>query len=111
MRCRVPSTSAAQEMVPKQKTAPGLKVIMLLKTMAMESALIDDDPLPGTLAVGVLCPTTHPGLPLWCFWVGRRRRLRLDGSCCSTRRETPKLKQVRAALRGVIPYFLWWFSV
>jgi hypothetical protein len=42
MRCRVPSTSATQEMVPKQKTAPGLKVIMLLKTMAMVSALIDD---------------------------------------------------------------------
>jgi hypothetical protein len=36
MRCRVPSTSAMQEMVPKQKTAPRLKVIMLLKIMAME---------------------------------------------------------------------------
>jgi hypothetical protein len=44
MRCRVPSTSAMQEMVPKQKTTPGLKVIMLLKTTAMEPALIDDAP-------------------------------------------------------------------
>jgi hypothetical protein len=31
IRCRVPSTSATQEMVPKQKTALGLKVILLLK--------------------------------------------------------------------------------
>jgi hypothetical protein len=31
MRCRIPSTSATQEMVPKQKTAPRLKVINALK--------------------------------------------------------------------------------
>lgn len=30
MRCRVPSTSATQEIVSMQKTAPGLKVILLL---------------------------------------------------------------------------------
>jgi hypothetical protein len=36
MRCRVPSMFAIQEMVPKQKTAPRLKVIMLLKVSAME---------------------------------------------------------------------------
>jgi hypothetical protein len=44
MRCRVPSMSATHEMVPKQKIAPGLKVILLLKMMAMELALIDDTP-------------------------------------------------------------------
>jgi hypothetical protein len=42
IRCRVPSTSATQELVPKQKTALGLKVILILKTTAMELALIDD---------------------------------------------------------------------
>jgi hypothetical protein len=36
MRCSVPYTSATQEMVLKQKTAPGLNVILLLKMMAME---------------------------------------------------------------------------
>jgi hypothetical protein len=56
--------------------------------------------------VGVLYPIAHPRLPLWCFWVGRRHRLWLNGSCCSTRRETHKLEQVQTALRGVIPYFL-----
>jgi hypothetical protein len=69
MRCRVPSTSATQEMVLKQKIAPGLKVILLFKMMAMELALIDDTSLPGALAIGVLCPTTHPGVPSWCFCV------------------------------------------
>jgi hypothetical protein len=44
MRHRVPSTSAMQEMVLKQKTSLGLKVILLLKMMAMESPLIDDTP-------------------------------------------------------------------
>jgi hypothetical protein len=44
MRCRVPSMSATHGMVLKQKIAPGLKVILLLKMMAMELALIDDKP-------------------------------------------------------------------
>jgi hypothetical protein len=44
MRCRVPTTSATHEMVPKQKIAPRLKVILLLKMMAMELTLIDDTP-------------------------------------------------------------------
>jgi hypothetical protein len=64
MRHRIPSTSATLEMIPKQKTAPRLKVIMLLKTMAMESALIDDAPLPGAPDVSVCCPTAHPGFTL-----------------------------------------------
>jgi hypothetical protein len=44
MRCRVPSMSAMHEMVSKQKIAIRLKVILLLKMMAMELALIDDIP-------------------------------------------------------------------
>jgi hypothetical protein len=44
MRCRVSSTSATQEIVLKKKIAPMLKVILLLKMMAMELALIDDTP-------------------------------------------------------------------
>jgi hypothetical protein len=44
MRCRVPSTSNTHEMAPKQKIAPGLKVTLLLKMMAMKLALIDDTP-------------------------------------------------------------------
>jgi hypothetical protein len=52
-------------MVSKQKTAPGLKVIMLLKVTAMESALINvAPPLPSALAVGVCYPTAHHGVTL-----------------------------------------------
>jgi hypothetical protein len=36
--------STTQEIVPKQKTAPRLKVIMLLKVTAMESTLINVAP-------------------------------------------------------------------
>jgi hypothetical protein len=53
MRCRVPSMSTMHEMVPKQNIALGLRVILLLKMMAMELALINDTPLPGVPAVGV----------------------------------------------------------
>jgi hypothetical protein len=43
-RCRVPSLSAMHKMVPKQNIAPGLRVILFLKMMAMELALIKDTP-------------------------------------------------------------------
>ena len=44
MRCRVPSMSATHGMVLKQKIAPGLKVILLLKMMTMELVVINDTP-------------------------------------------------------------------
>jgi hypothetical protein len=62
-RCRVPSSSATDEIEPKQNTDPGRRTILCWKVMAIELAWIDDTPLPGTPAVGVSGPTTHPGLP------------------------------------------------
>jgi hypothetical protein len=44
MRCRVPFVPATHEMVTKQNIAPGLRVILLLKTTAMELVLINDTP-------------------------------------------------------------------
>jgi hypothetical protein len=44
VRCRVPSWPAMQETIPNQKTAPRLKVIMLLKVTATELALINVAP-------------------------------------------------------------------
>jgi hypothetical protein len=64
MRCRVPSTSATQEMVPKQKTAPRLKVILLLKMMAMESALIDDTPPTWRASCQCFVSDRAPGVPV-----------------------------------------------
>jgi hypothetical protein len=50
-----------QEMDPKWKIAPGLKVIMVLKAIAMES-YINVSPLPGTQAIGVSDLTMHHGV-------------------------------------------------
>jgi hypothetical protein len=44
MRCRVPSSSATDEIVPKQNMDPGRRVILLWKVMAIELAWIVDTP-------------------------------------------------------------------
>ena len=44
MRCRIPSSSATDEIVPKQNTDPGRTVILLRKVMAIELAWIVDTP-------------------------------------------------------------------
>jgi hypothetical protein len=76
MRCRVPSSSATDEIVPKQNTDPGRRMILCWKVTAIEVAWIDVTPLPGAPAVGVLGLTAHPGLPLKVlFGVGRCYRL------------------------------------
>ena len=63
MWCRVPSTSATDEMIPKQKLAPGLKVILFLKMMAMELALIDDTPPTWGTNYRCLVSDCTPGVP------------------------------------------------
>jgi hypothetical protein len=42
MRCRVPSSSATDEMVPKQNTDLGRRMILRWKVMAIELAWIND---------------------------------------------------------------------
>jgi hypothetical protein len=113
MRCIVASTSATHEMVPKQKIALGLKVILLSKMMAMELLLIDDTPLTwraicrclvsdrtpvGTLMV-LLDRMVSWIVTRW-FALGREKE-----------RESSEFQQVRAALRGIIPYFLGWLCM
>jgi hypothetical protein len=93
MRCRVPSTSATQEMAPKQKAAHRLKVILLLKMMAMESTLIDDTPptwhascrcfvsnrTPGVTLVVLLGRTVSRIVTRW-FALGHERETEADFS-------------------------------
>jgi hypothetical protein len=67
MRCRVPSSSAMDEIVPKQNTDSGWRVISRWKVTAIELAWIGDTPLLGAPAVGVLGPIAHLGLPLKVF--------------------------------------------
>jgi hypothetical protein len=44
MRCRIPSSSAIDEMVPKQNMDPGQRAILYWKVMAIELAWINDTP-------------------------------------------------------------------
>jgi hypothetical protein len=44
MRCRVPSSSATDEMVPKQNVDPGRRTILRWKVMVIELAWISDTP-------------------------------------------------------------------
>jgi hypothetical protein len=44
MRCRIPSSSATDEIVPKQNTDPGRRMILCWKVTAIELAWIGDTP-------------------------------------------------------------------
>jgi hypothetical protein len=53
MRCRVPSSSAMDEMVPKQNIVLGRRAILHLEVMAIELAWITTHPIQGAPAIGV----------------------------------------------------------
>jgi hypothetical protein len=107
MRCRVPSSSATDEIVPKQNTDPGRRVILRWKVTAIELAWIGDTPptwhatcrcfgsdrTPGVAPQGVFrSRTVSPTVAQW-FVQGARETV--DNGV-----------QVRAALRCVTPYIL-----
>jgi hypothetical protein len=52
-RCRVRSSFAIHEMFLKRNIAPGLRVILFLKVMAIELTLTNNTPLPSAPAVAV----------------------------------------------------------
>jgi hypothetical protein len=96
MRCRIPFSSATDKMVPKQNMDPGRRAILHWEVTAIEPA------------VGVWSPTTHPGSPL-AVLLGRTVLLTVtQWFIRDTRETTNNFLQVRAAWRGVIPYFLVW---
>jgi hypothetical protein len=109
MRCRVPSSSATDEMVPKQNTDPGRRTILCWKVTAIELAWIGDTP-----------PTWRASYR--CFGSDRAPRVVPQGALWS-RKVSPTVArwfvpdareivddflQVRAAWRCVIPYVLEW---
>jgi hypothetical protein len=53
--------SAMHDMVSKQNIAPGLRLILLLKMMAMELALIDDTPPTWRASYRCLVSDRTPG--------------------------------------------------
>jgi hypothetical protein len=54
--------SAMHKMVSKQNVAPGLRLILLLKTMAMELALINDTPPTWRASCRCLVSGRTPGV-------------------------------------------------
>jgi hypothetical protein len=103
MRCRVPSSSATDEIVPKQNTDPGRRMILT----AIELAWIDDT--PPTWRASCRCfgsdraPRVAPQGAFWCrtvLWTVAR------WFALVARETVDSYVQVRATLRCVTPYVL-----
>jgi hypothetical protein len=62
MQCRIPSSSATDEMVPKQNTDPGRRAILYWKVMAIELAWINDTPPTWRASCRCLGPDRAPGV-------------------------------------------------
>jgi hypothetical protein len=62
MRCRIPSSSATDEMVPKQNTDTGRRAILCWKMMAIELAWISDTPPTWRAICRCLGPDRAPGV-------------------------------------------------
>jgi hypothetical protein len=69
MRCRVPSSSATDEMVPKQNTDPGWRTILCWKVTAIELAWISDTPPTWRASCRCFGSDRAPGVALrGAFW-------------------------------------------
>jgi hypothetical protein len=69
MRCRVPSSSATDEMVLKQNTDPGPRMILCWKVMAIELAWISDTPPTWRASCRCFGSDRAPGVaPRGAFW-------------------------------------------
>jgi hypothetical protein len=69
-RCRVPSSSAMHEMVPKRNIAPRRRVILFLKAMAIELALINDTAPTWRASCRCLESDRTPRDTVAVLWVG-----------------------------------------
>jgi hypothetical protein len=62
IRCRIPSSSTTDEMVPKQNTDPGQRAILCWKMTAIELAWISDTPPTWRTSYRCLGPDRAPGV-------------------------------------------------
>jgi hypothetical protein len=68
LRCRIPSSFATDEMVPKQNMDPGRRAILFWKVMAIELAWINDTLPTWRASCRCLGPDRTPGVtPLGSF--------------------------------------------
>jgi hypothetical protein len=107
MRCRVPSSSAIDEIVPKQNMDPGRRMILCLKVTAIELAWIDDTPPTWRASYRCFGSDRAPGVaPQVAFWSWTVLSTVARWFVLVARETVNSCVQVRAALRCVTPYVL-----
>jgi hypothetical protein len=107
MRCRVPSSSATAEMVPKQNLDPGRKTILCRKVMAIELAWIDDTHPTWRTSCRCFGSDLTPGVaPQGAFRSRTVLSTVVQWFVLVARETADNDLQVRAALKCVIPYVL-----
>jgi hypothetical protein len=109
MRCRVPSSSATDEMVPKQNMDPGQRTILCWKVMAIELAWISDTPPTWRAIYRCFGSDRGPGVaPRGAFWSRTVLPTVARWFVLNAQETVDNLVQVRVALRCVTPYILAW---
>jgi hypothetical protein len=107
MRCRVPSSSAMDEMVLKQNMAPGRSLILCWKVMAIELAWICDTPPTWRASCRCFGSDRAPRVaPRGAFWSRTVLPTVARWFALDARETVDNFVQVRAAPRCVIPYVL-----
>jgi hypothetical protein len=109
MRCRIPFSSAMDEMVPKQNMDPGRRTILFWKVMAIELAWISDTPPTWRASCRCFRSDRAPRVaPQGAFWSRTVLPTVARWFVPDAREIVDNFVQVRAALRCVIPYVLAW---
>jgi hypothetical protein len=107
MRCRVPSSSATDEIVPKQNTDPGRRMILCWKVKATELAWISDTPPTWRASCWCFGSDRTPGVaPQGAFWSRTVLPTVARWFVLDAREIVDSCVQVRATLRCVTPYVL-----
>jgi hypothetical protein len=107
MRCRVPSSSATNKIVPKQNVDLGRRMILCWKVTTIELAWIDDTPPTWHASCRCFGSDRAPEVaPQGAFWSRTVLSTVARWFMLNAREIVDNCVQVRAALRCVIPYVL-----
>jgi hypothetical protein len=106
-RCRVPFSSATDEIVPKQNMDPGRRMILCWKVTAIELAWIDDTPPTWHASCRCFGSDRAPGVaPQGAFWSRTVLSTVARWFVLNAQEIVDSCVQVWAALRCVTPYVL-----
>jgi hypothetical protein len=107
MRCRVPSSSTTDEIIPKKNTDPGRRMILCWKVTAIELTWIDDTPPTWRASCRCFGSDRAPGVvPQGAFWSRTVLSTVARWFVLDARETVDSCVQVRTALRCVTPYVL-----